>query len=85
MSLDVEALIAELRRHVVSMYLPGEDPANLTDDLELQTSGVLNSVNTLELVQHLETTYGISLTAHEIATRLTTLRTIAALVSEKGG
>jgi acyl carrier protein len=78
-----EAVKRELRQHIVGRYLPGEDPEQLTEDLELQTSGVLNSVNTLELVQHLETTYGISMTAHEIATRLSTVRSIAELVVEK--
>jgi len=78
-----ETVKTELRQHIVQRYLPGEDPGHLTDDLELQASGVLNSVNTLELVQHLETTYRISMTAHEIATRLSSLRSIADLIVEK--
>ena len=80
---SLETVQSELRRYITSRYLPGEDPERLDDDLELQASGVLNSINTLELVQHLETTYGISMTAHEIATRLSTIRSIAALVVER--
>ncbi len=69
-----------LRNTIISRYLPGEDPENLTDDLELQESGVLTSVNTLELVDHLEEKYGLSFSAHEVATRLNSIQSIATLV-----
>jgi acyl carrier protein len=83
MANNLDTVKSHLRSRIIDQYLPGEDPENLADDLELQGSGILTSVNTLELVDHIEETYAISLNAHEIATRLNSIQNIAALVVEK--
>ncbi len=82
---DLDTVKTDLRSHIVKAFLAGDDSVGLSDELELQQSGVLNSVNTLELVGHLEETYDISVTAHEIATEMNSIQNIAALVVEKAG
>lgn len=83
MERSIDAIKKELRDHIVSMYLPGEDAANLPDGMLLLESGVLTSVNMLELVDHIESLYGIALSAHDIATRFDSIDLIADLVMER--
>ncbi|MCW5622593.1 MAG: acyl carrier protein [Burkholderiales bacterium] len=69
---------------ILKEFLPGEDPANLTDDLPLISTGILDSIATLKLVLHLEERYGITLEAHEAdKEHLDTLNKITSLVSSK--
>jgi acyl carrier protein len=56
---------ANIRRHILSAYLPGESEENLRDDLPLRTSGVLDSMATLGLVSFLEREYDIEIEAGE--------------------
>jgi acyl carrier protein len=73
-----------VKEFILKEFLPGEDPANLTDDLPLITTGILDSIATLKLVLHLEERYGITLEAHEAdKEHLDTLDKIAALVASK--
>ncbi len=37
-----------LRQYILTTYLPGESAANLRDDTPLRTSGILDSLATLE-------------------------------------
>ena len=53
------------RAGILCFRLPGEDPANLADDMPLRTSGVLDSMSTLRLVQFVEERFGITIEAHE--------------------
>lgn len=46
-------------------FLPGEDPANLTDDTQLLAEGILDSIATLKVVTFLEETFSIKVEAHE--------------------
>jgi len=81
MNAEVKGAVKEF---ILKEFLPGEDPANLTDDLPLITTGILDSIATLKLVLHLEERYGIALEAHEAdKEHLDTLDKIAALVSSK--
>jgi acyl carrier protein len=54
-----------LREYILAEFLHGESPANLKDDTPLLTSGVLNSIDTLNLVTFAETAFGIEVEAHE--------------------
>jgi hypothetical protein len=45
----MSAIANRLRDYILSRYLSGESPANLTDDIPLRTSGVLDSLATLNL------------------------------------
>lgn len=79
-----EALKGEIKEFMLKEFLPGEDPANLTDDLPLITTGILDSIATLKLVLHLEERYRITLEAHEAnKENLDTLNKIATLVAGK--
>jgi acyl carrier protein len=58
--------IAEtIRDFVLTNYLPGESPHNLRNDMPLRTSGILDSMATLGLIQFVEQQYGIEIEAHE--------------------
>lgn len=79
-----ETVKGAVKEFILKEFLPGEDPANLTDDLPLITTGILDSIATLKLVLHLEERYGISLEAHEASKEnLDTVNKIAMLVSGK--
>ena len=55
----------ELRSYVLNEFLPGESPSNLADDMPLRTSGIIDSLGTLNLVTFVEKQYGIEVEAHE--------------------
>jgi acyl carrier protein len=58
--------IAEtIRDFVLTRYLPGESPANLQNDMPLRTSGILDSLATLALIQFIEQEFNIEVEAHE--------------------
>src|SRR5688572_2338365 len=75
---------AHVKNFILSEFLPGENPENLTNLTPLITSGVLDSLATLKMVAHLEETYGVQFEAHEMdASNLNTLSNIANLVRAK--
>ncbi len=76
----------EIRRYILDRFLPGEDPARLTDRTPLLSSGIIDSIGTLELLQHAEQLLGIEFQAHEVdRDRLDTLAGIEGLLREKLG
>lgn len=80
----MDDVIRTVKEYILATFLPGEDPAQLTDKTPLITGGVLDSLATLELVGFLEQRFGIELEAHEVdAERLDTLVAIAELVRSK--
>jgi len=64
---DAERILGEVKGFLLEQFLPEEDPAALTNDIALVTSGVLDSVALVKLVAHLEETYGVELEAYEIS------------------
>ena len=75
-----------LRAFILEEFLPGESPANLTDDTALRTSGILDSMATLKLVAFVEERFSIEVEAHEAGVEhFDTLDGIAALVASKRG
>ena len=73
-----------VRNFVLSEFLPGEDPAALTDATPLVTTGILDSIAVLNLVTFLEAEFKITLQAHETGVEnLNTLTDIANLVAAK--
>ena len=54
-----------IRDFVLTRYLPGESPENLQNDMPLRTSGVLDSLATLALIQFIEQEFNIEVEAHE--------------------
>ncbi len=75
---------AALRGFILENLLPGEDPANLTDDTELKESGILDSMSTLKLVTFLEELYKIEFEANDLEPgNLSCIATIERLVKSK--
>jgi len=75
-----------IRSYILKEYLPGETPENLKDDTPLLTSGILDSLATLNLVSFIERTFGISVEAHEAGVaNFDRITDIAALVAQKKG
>jgi acyl carrier protein len=63
MAQDVKQTIKE---YILSEFLPGENPEELTDDTPLITGGVLDSIATLKLVLFLEERFGVTFEPHEL-------------------
>jgi acyl carrier protein len=70
--------------YILSRFLPGEDPSELTETTPLITGGVLDSIATLKLVVFLEDRFGVTVEAHEAGVdNLDSVGQIAALVARK--
>src|SRR5260370_40241526 len=79
-------LEAPIKAFILSEFLPGEDPAALTDSTPLITTGVLDSIATLKLVTFLEERFQILIEAHEAdVEHLNTVADITRLVRAKLG
>jgi acyl carrier protein len=73
-----------LKDFILTEFLPGEDPNELTETTPLVTGGILDSIATLKLVMFVEERFAITLQAHETdAQYLDTIAAIAKLVTSK--
>jgi acyl carrier protein len=81
---DAQDIKTAVKTFILNEYLPGEDPAALTDTTALMTTGVLDSIAVLKVVTFLENHFGITLEPHEaVVENLNTLSDIARLVMSK--
>jgi len=79
-----EATKTAVKDYILREFLPGENPAALTDSTPLISGGILDSLSTLKLVTFLEEKFGIQIEAHEAdVEHLDTITNIAALVHAK--
>lgn len=75
---------SKVKTFILSEYLPGEDPAALSDTTPLMTTGILDSIAVLKLVTFLEEQFGITIEPHEaVVENLNTLSDMAKLVASK--
>lgn len=58
--------LATIKSYVMQEFLPGEDPAELTDTTPLISGGILDSIATLKLVMFIEETFKVSFAPHEV-------------------
>jgi acyl carrier protein len=73
-----------VRDFIIDQFLPGESPERLTETTPLFTSGLLDSIASLQLVTFLENRFGIRVQAHEVVPdNLDTLESILAFVRRK--
>jgi len=73
-----------IKDYILEEFLPGENPAELTDSTPLITGGILDSLATLKLVLFLEERFHIQIQAHEtMVDYLDTVADIAQLVNSK--
>jgi acyl carrier protein len=81
---DKNAIMSATKDFILKEFLEGEDPDELTEDVELISSGILDSLATLKLVTFLENEYDVKIEAHEAdEDNLNTLADIANLVESK--
>ena len=79
-------IVAATRAFILAEFLPGEEESELTEDTPLLSSGILDSISTVQLVGFLEDTYGVEFQAHEISEdHLDTVASAARLVVKKQG
>lgn len=77
---------AAISHFILEEFLPGEDPAELTPTTPLLSTGVIDSVGTINLMAFLEDRFGVQIAAHEAdAEHLDTVERIVRLVREKQG
>jgi len=82
--MDDQELKAKIKTYILSEFLPGEDPAALTDSTELVTTGILDSIAVLKAVSFLEKEFGITIEPHEaVVENLNTVSDLARLVTSK--
>ena len=78
---DIQSTI---KTFILNEYLPGEDPAALTNTTALMTTGILDSIAVLKVVTFLEKEFGITVQPHEaVVDNLNTISDIARLVMAK--
>jgi acyl carrier protein len=80
----MDHIVNDVKAYILDKYLPGENPQALTPTTPLITSGILNSLATLDLVEFIEARDGLELEAHDVDhERLGTLENIARMVQAK--
>lgn len=73
-----------VKQFILDEFLPGEDPASLTDSTDLVRQGIIDSLATLKLVSFLEERFNIQIEAYEVSPgSLNTLSDITSLVERK--
>jgi acyl carrier protein len=73
-----------VRGYILEEFLPGENPAELTESTPLITGGILDSLATIKLVAFLEERFKVQIQAHEtMVDYLDTVSDIAQLVGSK--
>jgi acyl carrier protein len=82
--MDKQDIKATVKTFILNEFLPGEDPAALTDATPLMTTGILDSIAVLKVVTFLEKDFGITIEPHEaVVDNLNTISEIARLVMSK--
>lgn len=77
-------IVRDVKQFILTNFLPGEDPSALTETTPLVSSGILDSLATLNLVSFIEQQYALELGARDTdPSRLGTLNDIATLVEGK--
>jgi len=81
---DTSKITGPIKEYILAEFLPGEDPAALTDSTPLVTSGVLDSIATLKMVAFLDSRFNITIAAHEAdVEHMNTVASMVQLVRSK--
>ena len=82
--MNPEDIKSTVKKFILNEYLPGEDPAALTDTTPLVTTGILDSIAVLKVVSFLENQFDILIQPHEaVVENLNTLSDIERFVAAK--
>ena len=80
----MEEISSTVKAYVLREFMPGRGADALTDDTPLISSGILDSIATMQLVTFLEESFDITVKAHEIdQAYLNTLASIQKFVESK--
>jgi len=80
----MEAIGNKVKEFIMSEFLPGEDPDQLTESTPLISGGILDSLATLKVVSFLEENFGITVAPHETdEDNFGTIADIVSLVESK--
>jgi len=80
----MEAKGNKVKEFIMSEFLPGEDPDQLTESTPLISGGILDSLATLKVVSFLEENFGITVAPHETdEDNFGTIADIVSLVESK--
>lgn len=75
----------QLRSYILENFMFGSSPEELDDNDSLLETGVLDSTGVLELVLHLEQTYGIAVDGNELVPEnIDTVHRLQAFLEKKG-
>ena len=73
-----------LRGYILSEFLPGQDPSELTESTPLITSRILDSLATIKLIGFIEQRFKVSFQPHETDVKyMNTVADITRLVQSK--
>jgi acyl carrier protein len=79
-----EAIKAQVRQYIAANFMMGANVADLRDDDSFMGQNVIDSAGVLELIAHLEQTYGIKVDEDEmIADNLDSLNGVGRYLQKK--
>ncbi len=82
--MNEQEIKATLKTYILNEFLPGEDPAALTDTTALVTTGILDSLAVLKVMTFLEERFSVSIKPREaVVDNLNTIPDIVRLVTSK--
>jgi acyl carrier protein len=82
--MNAQDIKTTMKTFILNEYLPGEDPAALTDATPLMTTGILDSIAVLKVVTFLENQFHITIDPHEaVVENFNTLSDIERYVMSK--
>jgi acyl carrier protein len=83
---DNASMESTIKEFLLSHFLAGKDPATLTDATPLITSGLLDSLDTIQVADFLEKQYRVKIAAHEAdVENFNTVADMVRLVHAKSG
>jgi acyl carrier protein len=83
-TLTMQQIKEPIKGYLLNEFLPGEDPAALTDSIPLVTGGILDSLATIKFVYFLEKQFRVKIHPHETTIDyFNTIEDIAQLVHSK--
>jgi len=82
----MENIIKEVKEYIIREFADEADTGPITNTTPLLSSGIVDSISALQLVDFLETRFGFSFQAHEVdQDNLDNLQLIEAFVLAKTG
>ena len=76
----------EIRQYVLHEFLPGEKASNLSDETPLRSSGIVDSVGLLRMIDFIEDRYKIQVDAYEAGVEnFDRIEDIASFIQKKRG